>query len=88
MPTYVYETIPQKDGELPRRFEVKQSMYDAPLKSHPGTGEPVQRVITGSVGIIAHSSGGASSHSHQHAEYQECCGGHGGPNCHCQCSNN
>ena len=31
MPIYVYETIPQKAGEEPRRFELKQSMNDAPL---------------------------------------------------------
>ena len=31
MTTYVYETIPQKPGAEPRRFEVRQSMADAPL---------------------------------------------------------
>ena len=45
MPTYIYETIdPTKRA---RRFEVVQSMKDAPLTHDPQTGEPVRRVITG-----------------------------------------
>jgi len=47
---YVYETIPQKKGQRPRRFEVEQSMKDEPLTRHPETGEPVKRVITGGSG--------------------------------------
>jgi hypothetical protein len=53
MTTYVYETIPQKPGETPRRFEVRQSMHDAPLARDPETGEPVRRVIAGGYGFIA-----------------------------------
>lgn len=53
MTTYVYETIPQRDGEEPKRFEVRQSMNDAPLTRHPETGEPVRRVIAGGFGFIA-----------------------------------
>jgi predicted nucleic acid-binding Zn ribbon protein len=53
MTTYVYETVPQKPGEKPRRFEVRQSMNDAPLQKDPATGEPVRRVIAGGYGIIA-----------------------------------
>lgn len=52
MATYVYETIPQKRGAKARRFEMHQSMKDAPLKKHPETGEPVRRVITGGYGFI------------------------------------
>lgn len=52
MTTYVYETIPAKPGEQPQRFEVRQSMSDAPLKRHPETGEPVRRVIAGGIGLI------------------------------------
>ncbi len=52
MTTYLYETIPAKAGEQPRRFEVRQSMSDAPLKKHPETGEPVRRVIAGGLGFI------------------------------------
>ena len=50
MPTYVYETV---DATKPtRRFEIKQSMKDAPLAVHPETGEPVKRVISGGFGMI------------------------------------
>lgn len=52
MATYVYETIPQRDGEKPRRFEVVQSMKDSPLKRDPQTGAPVRRVITGGYGLM------------------------------------
>ena len=50
MPTYIYESIPT-DGTVPERFEVVQRMTDAPLKTHPATGEPVHRIITGGQGI-------------------------------------
>ena len=52
MATYVYETIPRKAGDTPRRFEVVQSMKDAPLQQDPETGEPVRRVITGGYGLM------------------------------------
>lgn len=52
MATYVYETIPRAAGEAPRRFEVVQSMKDAPLRAHPETGEPVKRIITGGYGLM------------------------------------
>jgi predicted nucleic acid-binding Zn ribbon protein len=53
MTTYVYETVPKAPEAQPRRFEVRQSMHDAPLKKHPETGEPVRRIIAGGYGIIA-----------------------------------
>ncbi len=52
MATYVYETIPREPGETPRRFEVVQSMRDAPLQQHPATGEAVRRVVTGGYGLM------------------------------------
>ncbi len=52
MATYVYETLPQRPDETPRRFEVIQSMKDAPLHQHPETGEPVRRVVTGGFGLM------------------------------------
>lgn len=52
MATYVYETIPRRPDEPPRRFEVVQSMKDAPLQRHPDTGEPVRRVVTGGFGLM------------------------------------
>lgn len=58
MPTYVYETIPQHENEQPVRFEVRQSMKDAPLASHPDTGKPVRRVPIGGTGLM----GGGALH--------------------------
>lgn len=59
MPTYVYETIPQFEGDLPKRFEIRQSMKDEPLTRHPDSGKPVRRVPIGGTGIL----GGSSSSS-------------------------
>jgi predicted nucleic acid-binding Zn ribbon protein len=56
MPIYVYETT----GKKPRRFELKQSMNDAPLKHDPETGEPVRRVISGGYGFIEKGKPGAA----------------------------
>jgi predicted nucleic acid-binding Zn ribbon protein len=47
MTTYVYETIPQTDDEVPVRFEVRQAMNDPKLTVHPESGKPVRRVICG-----------------------------------------
>jgi len=52
MATYVYETVPQRPGDTPQRFEVVQSMKDAPLAQHPVTGAPVRRVISGGFGLM------------------------------------
>lgn len=52
MPTYIYEVIPESENETPRRFEVRQSMKDAPLTTEPETGRPVRRVITGGTGLM------------------------------------
>jgi predicted nucleic acid-binding Zn ribbon protein len=52
MATYVYETVPQKKGEKPRRFELVQKMTDAAFTHDPKTGEPVRRVIIGGCGNI------------------------------------
>lgn len=55
--TYVYETI--GTDKPVRRFEVKQSMKDEPLRVHPETGEPVRRVITGGSGMMVPGSASA-----------------------------
>lgn len=47
MPTYVYETISAGPDDPPRRFEVRQSMKDAPLQTHPVSGALVRRLIQG-----------------------------------------
>ena len=56
MATYVYETIPTKPNDKPRRFEVEQKMSDPPLTKDPKTGRPVRRVIIGGSGIITHGT--------------------------------
>ena len=50
MPIYIYETT--SPGRSGRRFEIKQRMQDAPLRTDPATGEPVRRLITGGYGIL------------------------------------
>lgn len=44
MLTYVYETLPRA-GKKVRRYELQQSIKDAPLTKHPTTGEPIRRCI-------------------------------------------
>jgi predicted nucleic acid-binding Zn ribbon protein len=50
--TYLYETIPQHEGEPVEQFELQQSMSDLPLTQHPETGVPVRRVILGGWGLV------------------------------------
>ncbi|MGB1800259.1 MAG: FmdB family zinc ribbon protein [Gammaproteobacteria bacterium] len=54
MPTYVYETIPEEPSEKPYRFEIKQSITEDTLTTHPETGRPIRKIITGS-GILSES---------------------------------
>ena len=50
MPIYVYET---SDLAKPvRRFELRQSFRDEPLRTDPKTGETVHRVISGGYGVL------------------------------------
>ena len=59
MPIYVYETT---DTTKPlRRFEVKQSMRDEPLRVDPETGETVRRVISGGYGVHVAGKAAASA---------------------------
>ena len=73
MTTYVYATIPQAPGENPEYFEIKQSMKDQALTTHPATGESIRRVILGGFGIL--SSGKAAGK--QASVGSTCCGGSG-----------
>jgi predicted nucleic acid-binding Zn ribbon protein len=50
MAIYIYETTDPKKPV--RRFELPQSMKDAPYTQHPETGEPIRRVITGGFGYM------------------------------------
>ncbi len=56
MATYVYETVPQKKGQKPKRYEIQQKMSEDALTHHPETGEPIRRVITGGSGWVTHGS--------------------------------
>ena len=56
MATYTYETIPRKEDEEPRRFEVEQKMSDPPLTTDPETGDPVRRIVTGGSGLVTHGA--------------------------------
>lgn len=51
MPTYVYR---REDGT---KFEIKQRITDDPLKECPETGQPVERIIAGSAGLIFKGDG-------------------------------
>ncbi|PEN07667.1 FmdB family transcriptional regulator [Longimonas halophila] len=51
MPTYVYR---REDGT---KFEIKQSITADPLETCPETGQPVERIISGSAGLIFKGSG-------------------------------
>jgi len=79
MATYVYETIPQNEKDTPQRFEWKQSMKDAALTSHPETGVPVRRVITGGAGLMGVGSSGSSTG----ASFSSSGGGGCGSGCGC-----
>lgn len=50
--TYLYETIPSREGETVRQYEIKQAATDAPLTRHPETGEAIRRVILGGWGLV------------------------------------
>lgn len=76
MPTYVYETIPQFEGDQPKRFEIRQSMKDDALTQHPDSGQPVRRVPIGGTGVMG---GGSSSSSNSSGGGGSCgsgCGCH------------
>ena len=45
--TCLYETIPAREGDKVKQFEIKQSANDAPLTKHPETGKTIRRVILG-----------------------------------------
>jgi len=72
MATYIYETIPKKRGQRPKRYEIQQSMSDDALTKHPETGEPIQRVITGGFGYLKRKGDGGGGqfddfgHGHDH----------------------
>lgn len=77
MPTYLYRTIPDRPDVPVEHFEVRQSMMDPPLTTHPKTGEPVRRVVTGGYGLMKVRSGGPISPQQLVQSGGDCC-----PGCH------
>ena len=59
--TYLYETIPAREGDEVKRYEIKQSIHDDALTTHPETGEPIRRVILGGWGLVTGKSSAPSS---------------------------
>jgi predicted nucleic acid-binding Zn ribbon protein len=70
MAIYIYETVPAGEGQPVRTYEIRQSMKDAALTTHPETGEPIRRVITGGLGVMTSSKGAPAP-----APASHCCGG-------------
>jgi len=75
MTTYVYEFIPSKAGQKARYCEIKQSMNEKPLTTHPDTGEPIRRVVLGGFGVLSSGKSGSQPRS----AGASCCG----PSCGC-----
>jgi hypothetical protein len=59
--TYLYETIPAREGGIVKQFEIKQGANEAALTKHPETGEAVRRVILGGWGLVTSKSSSDSS---------------------------
>lgn len=59
--TYLYETIPAREGDPVKQYEIKQGANEAPLTRHPGTGEAIRRVILGGWGLVPSKPGDGSS---------------------------
>ena len=59
--TYLYETIPAREGAEVTQYEIKQSIHDDALTRHPETGEPIRRVILGGWGLVTHKADGGGS---------------------------
>ena len=74
MPTYIYETIPLNAADQPEQFEIEQRMSAAALTTHPDTGVPVRRVVTGGAGFLSDRPlGGVTAAGSGHVH---------GPGCH------
>ena len=74
MTTYVYETIPTKEGDFVDYFEIKQSMKDAPLTQHPETRQSIRRVILGGFGILKSENSSPASRGSSGCGPAGCCG--------------
>ena len=61
--TYLYEIIPAREGDPVQQFELQQGAQEAPLSTHPETGERIRRVILGGWGLKPIKLGTAESAS-------------------------
>jgi len=66
MPTYVYR---REDGTT---FKTRQRITDDPLDECPETGQSVERIITGSPGVILNSDDDSAANNG--ATNGSCCG--------------
>lgn len=57
MPLYLYETVPAQPDDAPERFQLRQAMHEPALTTHPETGVPVRRVISGGMGFVSRGAG-------------------------------
>ncbi|HEX7861724.1 MAG TPA: zinc ribbon domain-containing protein [Verrucomicrobiae bacterium] len=73
MATYIYESIPGKAGQKPKRYEIKQSMNDQPLTKHPETGEQIRRVVSGGLGVMAKGSASSAPSGRHSCGSPGCC---------------
>jgi len=70
MPTYAYR---REDGTT---FEIRQKITEAPLDECPETGQSVERIITGSPGVLLGSDNSTdrSTDRGSGADNASCCG--------------
>ncbi len=66
MPTYAYR---REDGTT---FEIQQKITEAPLDECPETGQSVERIITGSPGVLLDSDNSTDRSSG--TDNASCCG--------------
>lgn len=59
--TYLYETIPAREGAPVKHYEFKQGAQEPALTRHPDTGEPIRRVILGGWGLVTSKPTAGSS---------------------------
>ncbi|WP_142525633.1 zinc ribbon domain-containing protein, partial [Methylacidimicrobium cyclopophantes] len=75
MITYLYETVPTREGEEPKIYEIRQPIGAPALTRHPESGEPLRRIIAGGAGIQTTRKGASA------APPSSCGCGHGGCGC-------
>jgi hypothetical protein len=52
MTVYLYETIPQHEGDAVKHYEIEQLAADVALVRHPETGERIRRIIVPGMGPL------------------------------------